>query len=74
MEVMIESNVIFYVINDYEHGGLRMFYLHLFSHAQKSIWVKQLLDPGYYPGGGTRNFCLDGGVPPGPRDPNPCLE
>ena len=34
--------------NDYEHGGLRMFDLHLFSHAQKFIWVKQLLDPGYY--------------------------
>ena len=47
MEVMIESNRIF-LCNDYEHGGLRMFDLHLFSHAQKSIWVKQLLDPGYY--------------------------
>ena len=26
--------------NDHEHGGLRMFDLHLFSYAQKSIWVK----------------------------------
>ena len=33
--------------NDYEHGGLRMFDLHLFSYAQKSIWVKHLLDPAY---------------------------
>ena len=23
---------------------------------------------------GVLNFGLDGGVPPGPRDPNPCLE
>ena len=28
---------------------------------------------GYEPGG-VLNFGLDGGVPPGPRDPNPCLE
>ena len=33
--------------NDYEHGGLRMFDLQLFSYAQKSIWVKHLLDPAY---------------------------
>ena len=33
--------------NDYEQGGLRMFDLHLFSYAQKSIWVKQILDPAY---------------------------
>ena len=26
------------------------------------------------PGGGVLDFGLDGGVPPGPRDPNPCLE
>ena len=26
------------------------------------------------PGGGVLDFVLDGGVPPGPRDPNPCLE
>ena len=26
------------------------------------------------PGGGVLDFDLDGGVPPGPRDPNPCLE
>ena len=26
------------------------------------------------PGGGGLDFGLDGGVPPGPRDPNPCLE
>ena len=25
-------------------------------------------------GGGVLDFGLDGGVPPGPRDPNPCLE
>ena len=25
-------------------------------------------------GGGVLDFVLDGGVPPGPRDPNPCLE
>ena len=24
--------------------------------------------------GGVLDFGLDGGVPPGPRDPNPCLE
>ena len=24
--------------------------------------------------GGVLDFVLDGGVPPGPRDPNPCLE
>ena len=29
---------------------------------------------GYEPGGGVLDFGLDGGVPPGPRDPNPCLE
>ena len=33
---------------DYEHGGLRMIDLHLFSYAQKSIWVKQLTDPAYF--------------------------
>ena len=27
-----------------------------------------------FPGGGVLDFGLDGGVPPGPRDPNPCLE
>ena len=26
------------------------------------------------PGGGVLDFGLDGSVPPGPRDPNPCLE
>ena len=26
------------------------------------------------PGGGVLDFGLDGGVPPGPRDPNRCLE
>ena len=26
------------------------------------------------PGGGVLDFGLDGGVPPRPRDPNPCLE
>ena len=26
------------------------------------------------PGGGVLDFGLDGGVPPGPQDPNPCLE
>ena len=26
------------------------------------------------PGGGVLDFGLDGGVPPGPWDPNPCLE
>ena len=26
------------------------------------------------PGGGVLDFGLDGGVPPGPRDSNPCLE
>ena len=35
--------------NDYEHGGLRMIDLHLFSYIQKSTWVKQLLDPAYTP-------------------------
>ena len=25
-------------------------------------------------GGGVLDFGLDGGMPPGPRDPNPCLE
>ena len=25
-------------------------------------------------GGGVLDFGLDGGVPPGPQDPNPCLE
>ena len=30
---------------------------------------------GFNPGGGgVLDFGLDGGVPPGPRDPNPCLE
>ena len=29
---------------------------------------------GCFPGGGVLDFGLDGGVPPGPRDPNPCLE
>ena len=33
--------------NDYDHGGLRMFDPLLFFQAQKSIWVKQLLDPNY---------------------------
>ena len=33
--------------NDYEHGGLRVFDLHLFSYAQTSIWVKHLLDHAY---------------------------
>ena len=28
----------------------------------------------FHPGGGVLDFGLDGGVPPGPRDPNPCLE
>ena len=27
-----------------------------------------------YTPGGVLDFGLDGGVPPGPRDPNPCLE
>ena len=27
-----------------------------------------------YTGGGVLDFGLDGGVPPGPWDPNPCLE
>ena len=31
--------------NDNDHGGLRMFDPLLFFQAQKSIWVKQLLDP-----------------------------
>ena len=31
--------------------------------------------PSVFPGGGgVLDFGLDGGVPPGPRDPNPCLE
>ena len=29
---------------------------------------------GAKPRGGVLEFGLDGGVPPGPRDPNPCLE
>ncbi len=33
--------------NSYEDGGLRMVDPLLFSQAQKSIWVKQLLDPNY---------------------------
>ena len=33
--------------NDYDHAGLRMFDPLLFFQAQKSIWVKQLLDPNY---------------------------
>ena len=28
---------------------------------------------GFNPGG-VLDFGLDGGVPPGPQDPNPCLE
>ena len=31
-------------------------------------------NPAYNRGGGVLNFGLDGGVPPGPRNPNPCLE
>ena len=34
--------------NAFEHGGLRMFDLHLFSHAQKFTWVKHLHDPDYF--------------------------
>ena len=33
--------------------------------------LESKLDSG---GGGVLVFGLDGGVPPGPRDPNPCLE
>ena len=29
---------------------------------------------GFSPGEGVLDFGLDRGVPPGPRDPNPCLE
>ena len=36
--------------------------------------AKTCYDSGYDPGGGVLDFGLDGGVPPGPRDPNPCLE
>ena len=35
------------ICNDYDHGGLKMFDPLLFFQAQKSIWVKQLLDPNY---------------------------
>ena len=35
---------------------------------------KIFLGKGRFPPGGVLDFGLDGGVPPGPRDPNPCLE
>ena len=35
--------------------------------------AKMTPNNGYEPGG-VLDFGLDGGVPPGPRDPNPCLE
>ena len=33
------------------------------------VWALKEFSPG-----GVLDFGLDGGVPPGPRDPNPCLE
>ena len=36
-----------------------------------AVYLKELQK---CPGGGVLNFGLDGGVPPGPQDPNPCLE
>ena len=40
-------------------------------------WAFTLLDLVLwrrFSGGGVLDFGLDGDVPPGPRDPNPCLE
>ena len=37
-------------------------------HVERYIWY------GPSSPGGVLDFGLDGGVPPGPRDPNPCLE
>ena len=39
------------------------------SFLHRSIGVIVVSGPG-----GVLDFGLDGGVPPGPRDPNPCLE
>ena len=36
-----------YLCNDYLNGGLRMVDVVAFSHAQKLVWTKHLLDPNY---------------------------
>ena len=39
-----------------------------------SMFMKIITMGTITPGGGVLDFGLDGGVPPGPWDPNPCLE
>ena len=42
------------------------------SHSGTAYYETYIAD--WKPGGGVLDFGLDGGVPPRPRDPNPCLE
>ena len=44
------------------------------SNHRKGIEKNGKMAQLSFPGGGVLDFGLHGGVPPGPRDPNPCLE
>ena len=53
-----------------QHDG---FYSQNSSRKSEKIPLT-LLHAAHPDPGGVLDFVLDGGVPPGPRDPNPCLE
>ena len=49
----------------------RLYFFRTISKNGHPFPAKMAPNNGYEPGG---YFGLDGGVPPGPQDPNPCLE
>ena len=44
------------------------------SACHRTARCRRVSEGGCATPGGVLDFGLDGGVPPGPRDPNPCLE